>query len=138
MEKDVCDICLEEIDDWGVTICAYSCKHWVCPYCYRKLRDYNYSLCPICSAVSMDPIKMRGGYTIFVRNIDGRTLNFSVSESKTTVEDLKYLLYCKTNISLVNQILTFNGRVLENNRLIYSYKIETGCTLQFMVRVRGD
>lgn len=130
-----CNICLEYQD---VGIFAYSCQHWVCPGCHRKLREHCYFICPLCSSIAINPIKTRGEYGIFVRNTEGKTLVFHVSPSKTTVEDLKYLVYCSTNITLIDQRLNFNGKILENNRLVYDYNVETGSTLHLVRQLRGD
>lgn len=135
MEKETCNICLEAQD---VVVFAYSCDHWVCTDCYRHLRDYCHFICPLCSSISLDPIRTSGGYQIFVRNTDCRTLLFHVSPSKTTVEDLKYLVYCITNIAPNDQRLNFNGKILENNRLVCGYSVETGSTLHLVQQLRGD
>jgi hypothetical protein len=138
MEKERCYLCLEERSECDVVIFLYSCHHWICWCCHLRLIKYGHSSCPLCLSSPITPITVVGGYQIFLRNIDGRTLVFHVSPSKTTMEDLKYLIYYETNIAPSDQRLNFNGRIIEDNKLVSECNIERGSTIHLLHLLRGD
>jgi Ubiquitin family/Ribosomal L40e family len=73
---------------------------------------------------------------IFVRTFNGATKTLSL-ESSSSIEDVKTLIQMNENVPVEMQTLLFNGKCLDNSRIITDYSIENECTLQLMFSING-
>ena len=72
----------------------------------------------------------------FVKCIDGRTHLFNLPLS-TTVKELKELLEAKVGFKVEAQVLSCNGKNMENNKLLEFYGLQPNQTILQMGRVHG-
>ena len=72
----------------------------------------------------------------FVKCIDGRTHLFNLPLS-TTVKELKELLEAKVGFKVEAQVLSCNGKPMDNNKLLEFYGLQHNQTILQMGRVHG-
>jgi hypothetical protein len=65
---------------------------------------------------------------IFVKTFTGKTIILEV-EASDTLENVKLQIQDKEEITLENQVLTFDDKILENGRTIADYNIQKESTL---------
>ena len=73
---------------------------------------------------------------IIVKTLTGKKLQFEV-EPRDAIESLKIKIQEKEGIPPPNQILTFNGRRLEDENWLLDYKIIENSTLNLSITIRG-
>ena len=72
---------------------------------------------------------------INIKKLDGTTYTFIVKET-ITIYDLKLLLQKKVGADPECQNLIFQGQFLEDNELLYKYKIENDSTIHLIFKLR--
>ena len=70
---------------------------------------------------------------IFVTTLTGKTITLKV-EPSNTIENLKTKIQDKTGHPPVQQLLTFFGKLLENDRTLSNYNIQTESILHLRLR----
>ena len=73
---------------------------------------------------------------VFVNSIGGKTIVVDV-DCEVTTQDLKIKIQEKTNIPPEKQVLTFEGKVLENDRKMSDYNIMKESTIFLAGRIHG-
>jgi ubiquitin len=73
---------------------------------------------------------------IFVKNLNGKTTTIDVEESFTVLQ-LKGLIAEKEGISVADQRLIFEGRQLEDSRLLSEHGIVEMSTVHLVLRLQG-
>lgn len=71
---------------------------------------------------------------IFVKSLIGKTISLNFN-SYDTIFIVKHKILEETNIPINQQILTFNGKLLENNQTIHYYSIPTGSIIHLVLRL---
>eukprot|EP01083_Nonionella_stella_P051368 136362_1 len=69
---------------------------------------------------------------IFIRFLDGTSLELDDFDSLNIIRDIKYLIEHKKKIAINRQYLIFGGNGLENDKTLKEYNIVPGCTLHFV------
>jgi large subunit ribosomal protein L40e len=73
---------------------------------------------------------------IFVKTPSGKTITLEVWASQS-VEDVKRMVQCKTNIPADAQRLLWTGKQLEDGRTLGDYNVFQESTLHLALRLRG-
>eukprot|EP00877_Chromochloris_zofingiensis_P014037 jgi/Chrzof1/8888/Cz03g28020.t1 len=73
---------------------------------------------------------------IFVRALDSKVLALHVS-SDSSIGHVKDLLETRSGIPAGRQCLVYSGKQLDDSRMLPSYGIGEGSTLQMLLRLRG-
>jgi len=81
--------------------------------------------------------KIKDGFTLFVKNLTGKTITLNYIRPIYTIKNLKELISETEDISYHKLKLIFNGHMLEDNRLIGDYNIQNECTIHITLRLVG-
>eukprot|EP01084_Bolivina_argentea_P114533 203875_1 len=73
---------------------------------------------------------------ILVKTETGTTIGIS-AEPNDKIEKVKLIISNKHKISFHEQKLTYNGKLLQNNKTLRDYHIKNNCTLHLMTKTRG-
>ena len=73
---------------------------------------------------------------IFIKTINGKTITLSIQENEL-VADIKTKVQEKEHIPADQQILTYKGKNLENDKTLDDYNIKKGDTLHLSTRLKG-
>ena len=73
---------------------------------------------------------------VFINSIGGKTIVVDV-DGEVTTQELKIKIQDKTNIPPEKQVLTFEGKVLENDRKMSDYNIMKESTIFLAGRILG-
>jgi hypothetical protein len=73
-------------------------------------------------------------FQILIKTPNGNTITNDIDQTDT-IHQVKELLYLKTNIPCIYQILIYNGRILFDENSVEFYNITEGCTLYMNVRM---
>jgi len=80
--------------------------------------------------------KIKDGFTLFVKNLTGKTITLNYIRPIYTIKNLKELSETE-DISYHKLKLIFNGHMLEDSRLIGDYNIQNECTIHITLRLVG-
>ena len=72
-------------------------------------------------------------HTVYVKMPAGNTTEMSICEPFTT-ESLKQVISQEKGIHPLHQQITFNGRVLEDGHELMEHSVQTGSSLDLVVR----
>ena len=73
---------------------------------------------------------------LLIKTSSGNTITIDVNPEET-IERVKELIYIKTDIPSVFQILIYNGRIIYNHKKIEDYNITEGCMLYMNLRMNA-
>ena len=98
----------------------------------KKISDYN-----IENETDI-VLSFKGGkeLRIYVKNLDGKTLNLNLN-SLYTIDLVKKILKMKEGIDESEQRLVYSGRQLEDHKTLESYNIYNDATFHLVLRLRG-
>lgn len=117
-DKDKCDLCQENITRYkspNTVATLFKIQTWTESY-YKLL---------------INP------FHIYIKNLEGQTYTIAVN-GKTTVEQLKILIYAKCYIPADAQRLIYAGKQLENEYTLEHYNVQPKDTLHLVLRMTGD
>jgi Ubiquitin family len=130
-ENEVCGLCHENrLPGEGVT-CHYDCQHVVCLECHVRIVHFD-TRCPLCMTLVED-MDLHGPALIYVRIAgSGHTLPLPVDLTRTAISNLKYMIYCDTDIHPTNQTLVYNGSQLADSSRLAQHGIGKGATVDVL------
>ena len=74
---------------------------------------------------------------IFIKTINGKTITLSIQENEL-VADIKTKVQEKEHIPADQQILTYKGKNMENDKTLDDYNIKKGDTLHLSTRLKEE
>lgn len=105
---------------------------------FRRLADYNIRNHSTLRLRELNLIDMQvmqsGNMQIYVKTLKNRSIALNV-DSTDTVTNLKIKIQDKEGISPYHQRLIYNGKIIENAKMLSDYDIQSGATLYLVLRL---
>ena len=73
---------------------------------------------------------------IIVRNINGKIININITKIDS-IQSIKEKIQKRTGISINDQLLSFNGKHLENYKNLYEYNVLRNSIINLSMRLKG-
>lgn len=125
-EKKRCCVCMDSLN----VLCElYCCAGDICDECFGKLHKDS-SNCPLCRRA---PIEIRGFYIVGM--IAGTSIcRYFKLDYIIQIKDIKELLLKWTSYSDDSSYLSYNWRVLDEDKQPFDYNINIGATIYIHIK----
>ena len=124
-----------------MTLYDYHCLQWYGLFCPNRStwRDGDTNATSQVNASSFglyEEEDISNTIQIFVKSLSGRTLIFEV-ELSNLVLDVMLMIQHKEGICVDEQYLTFQGKILQESRILRDYNIQDKSSLHLSIRLKG-